>query len=41
MPETRRNFLASAAALAAVGTTAKSAAPPLPTIRLGKYEILV
>ncbi len=39
MPETRRNFLVSAAALAAAGHTARSAETPLPTLRLGKYEL--
>ena len=39
MPETRRTFLTSAAALAAAARTATSAEPPLPTVRLGKYEM--
>jgi len=39
MSETRRNFLASAAALAAAGRTALSAETPLPTVRLGKFEM--
>ena len=40
MPDTRRNFLASAAALGVTATrTALSAPAPLPTLRLGKFEM--
>lgn len=37
MPETRRNFLASAASLAAAGAASPQAA--LPTVRLGKHQL--
>jgi hypothetical protein len=40
MPDTRRNFLASAAALAMAGRTVASAeTPSLPVLQLGKYEM--
>jgi hypothetical protein len=39
MPDTRRNFLTSAAALALAARPAPSAETPLPTLHLGKYEM--
>ena len=37
--DTRRSFLASAAALAAAGKSSAASGAALPAIRLGKYEI--